>query len=334
VTVDVVSSAGLHYMFTWTGVRSGDQLLFPSDVRYVSAETPVDVELTIPALTGASSYDGHVECDYSGMHDLIGPGPQSFTMFCNPAAKAVQALIRGSTPQGDYFAASQVTSIVTSGPTTITMDAWQPAITNITTIHGDATAFEYAHANFRWGELAAAGIGSRYQSTGTPMATATMIGPTSLPNISGDERFMLVKPKSHAVALRRPYTAPSTTTELTLDTDFLPSVAATVDASLPRPVVSWVAERPITDIDVVIVQLTFDQFVGWSIASDGTSSMVTFPELPPDLLPTGPASLRALNIVVSGEFAGYDAVRPDPHAVWRSREFRVTSNGIPFSGTY
>jgi len=330
LTLVAASDMREQHTFTWTRVQPGDDLIFPSLIRHGVQDQLVHVQLTVPALAGASNNQLFIVCEHYGVANLgsVPVGPLSTDIYCETSAQSVIAWIEATTSQGVEYAVGDVTPIASSGATAISIGAWAAPATPTTTITG-ATDFQRADLGFSPG-LPPDPFGSEYLQMNPLDAGATTFEPQPLPApLPGDVEYRVTTTDTRALVIHRPYTAPPPSVDLSVDADFLPAISASLDAGLPRPRMSWNAARPVAGIDIAFVRTA-----SWIVATDGTSDSVLFPELPPDLVPTDTHPLYDVDLIESPELNGYDDVRADPLRAYFTHEHRITSAGWLNGGTF
>jgi hypothetical protein len=172
----------------------------------------------------------------------------------------------------------------------------------------------------------AAYSGAVYLGTGLPGNDPITFTPVPLPAAWGDDVTIKLSttgatPKQ-GLRLARHVAAPPATIEVTVATDFLPRIAASVTGAWPRPSVTWTASAAIADADLVTVVAG-----GWWIFAPATAGTVAFPALPAGMAPAGATTLTAVEVFQSSTVAGYDAARADVRAAYQASEHRTSSFG-------
>jgi hypothetical protein len=329
LTLVAQSDVREQHTVTWTGVKPGDDLIFPSLARDAD-ERLIQVQLTIPALPGVTSYDWSIVCeDGVGLDTGTAPaGPLSTSSRCRSGSQHVTAWIKATTADGTQYASGDVTPIASSGSTVIPIGAWTPAASPTTTITG-ALAFAHASLGVSPGVRLSPFISTALLNAVPQEGTATF-PPQPLPAaLAGEVDYSVYSTRVAALVIHRPYAASPPSADLAVGNDFLPAISATVDAELPRPQISWTSASALAGIDIALVRRGF-----WIVVTDGTSSSVRFPELPPDLVPTDNLALFDVDMIESPELDGYDGARRDPLHAYGTHEYRMTSAGWLYSGTF
>lgn len=337
VTASSVTDAPAQRIFTWTDVHPGDDLIFPSSLRHGLYSRHVTTSITFAALPGAiEGYNVMLQCDFGSITNaFIQPGTSSVAIDCTEDARDVVVHLMTRTSAGYYFAASPLTPIAAKGPTTLAVSDWAPARLTPSTIHGDLSAFQQVSVKFQPTPPASNGVlGLFAQFEDEPSSDPTVLPATALPDEPTHISVTLNTPYTKGRGIERLYASPPASLDVTLETDFLPNVDAMFHPDPHRPEVSWTADRPIDNADIVLAQLNINDRARWSIEVAGTASSVRFPELPADVLATAPGSLFGLSIVESSDIEGWDAIRENPNEVWNTPNYRVTSHGVFYAGTY
>jgi hypothetical protein len=125
----------------------------------------------------------------------------------------------------------------------------------------------------------------------------------------------------HNLGLSRAYTTPASYS-VSVATDFLPIVDATLDAGLPRPRVTFTASGTIPALDLADASVS-----GWVLLAPGQVGTLSYPDLPSDLLPSAASALDGACLWESPQIAGYGAVRLDPLSLWSATQTQLSCLG-------
>src|SRR5688572_22460891 len=285
VTMVVDDGDMYHGLFTWTEVQPGDQLLFPSlNPRGVTAKM-VDVEVTVPAVTGVTTYDVYVQCEHGGggLSDPAPAGVFTKTVECPSNATALAVMIEADNGNTSQYAVSAVTPIAASGKTTLTVGAYAPAALPTVTFRA-TVGFDRAYAGFVPGATADFHSVTLLSFAGNVTDPVTL-GPRAVP-ASWHHNIVAAIAQSaeptHALQISRQQAAPMPI-DVNVTTDLLPLLSAQLGDGLPRPSITWSTARAAT-ADAVYVNAG-----KWVMVTRAQPGTVRFPEVPAGMLPTGPA---------------------------------------------
>jgi hypothetical protein len=327
VSMIVDESAGGRHVMTWTEVQPGDTLVFPWARRDVTMKT-VEVAMTIPALLGASQYDVSLQCGHGAGLDVrrFAAGEFVQAVPCRSDAQNMTAMVSADNGGEVKFAVSAITPIEPSGPTTLALGAWLQAPLVTATVHG-ASAFDGVSATFvpfpATEEPSTSFVVFGAPSDGDPV----VLGPQAVPPtwtlevLVGLSSGSLSSWPPRLLQLGRVQTQPASI-DLAVATDFLPSIDAELAVGLPRPQVTWSLARP-ANADAVFINAE-----NWVMVTRAQPGTVRFPELPQNLLPTGPASLREVDVIDVAGITSFDQLRRDPLQAYARADQSLSSWGL------
>ena len=317
-------------IFTWTGVQPGDELYFPSILSRGITTKVVQVQLTVAALAGASSYDLQIMCEGGGSSTLsnVVPGTSVINVSCRSDAQAVTGRARATTASGRSFALGEIASISGSGPTTLQLASWSSATSTTTTITG-ASGYESV-------TVALMPIPSfAFEGTATLSSAAisdpVVVGPALLPSswmIKSTISLSTAGQPRHTASLAHTYVSTPGSIDISAPEAFLGQIVSSLKQGLPRPEVTWQPAASLGDGTIV-----FARIGDWSMIREGGSLTIRFPELPPDLLSTS-ANLESVEVVKSASITGFNDIRTDPIQVFLLPEHQTTVVGTPFAGVF
>ncbi len=327
VTLALDGGTDYRGLFTWTEVQPGDELRFPL-LEQRGASKTVEVVVVVPALADVSSFDVYVQCEHGGggLSTPTPAGPFTKQVECPASATAVAVMVEAEDATSTRYAVSAVTPIAASGATTLTLGAWMPAASPTVTVHGTA-GFDQAIAGF----VPGAEVG--YQSVqmasfANAVTDPLTIGPRHVP-ATWRNRTMVALSKStepgETLQLSRDQATPASL-DVATATDFLPRLSGQLVAPLPRPSITWSMSRDAT-ADAVSINAGH-----WVIVARPQPGTVRFPEVPAALLPTGPASVVAINLIESPTVADFAAHRTEPLRAYNAPDYTLSSIGDLLSG--
>ncbi len=237
-----------HGLFTWTEVQPGDELLFPSAVPRGVTQKMVDVEVTIPAVTGVTSYDVFVQCEHGGggLSDTAPAGVFTKAVECPSNATTLAVMIEAENGSSSQYAVSAVTPIAASGVTTLSVGAYAAAALPTVTFRGTA-GFDRAYAGFIPG--ATADFHSvTMLSFANSVTDPVTVGPRKVPATWRQSVLAIIGDSAvpqHTLQISRQQTTPGPL-DVNVMTDFLPLVSAQLRDGLPRPSIAWTTARAAT----------------------------------------------------------------------------------------
>jgi hypothetical protein len=312
-------------LLTWTGVSVGETLLFPSPVVRGATEQVVHVSLDVPVRTAAGSYDVELLCEGGGGMTMEGvpTGPLTADVSCLGSATKVTASVLAHGIMNS-FAVGDLAPI-TAGAATITLGAYAPAQSTSALIHGaqgfDSNVMGLVPApNAQYG----ATLYGEFGGAGEPVT----IGPHAVPATWAVKASVYLSSRETPTPTRfwSKYLAPAPATiDLQASSDFLPRIEASVSGSWPRPTVTWSFASTASDADIAAVRVDT-----WSIMGPGHPGTLQYPELPADLLPTGPVELKAVDVVDDDDVTGYAQAHLDPLQLLIDTDVKASSLGQAF----
>lgn len=312
-------------LFTWTEVQPGDELTFPWLVRGDLTKQTVQVELTISTAPTASTYEVFLQCEHGGggFGESAPAGAYTRALECPGTATSIAAYVITTSTTTPQIAVAPVTSIAASGPTTLTLGPWVTPASPTITIRG-AAGFDQKYAGFRPAAASEFGAITRFSFAGAEDPAVIPGGdlPPTWRNHLTVGVGMTADP-SPTLTVGRDQATPEPL-DLTLGTDFMPMLSAQLTAPLPRPTITWTAPGSPT-ADIVLANAG-----RWLMATRPQQTVMRFPEVPPSLLPAGPASVQAVMLIDGQTITGFDGVRKDPVLVYEERDFKATSLGDSF----
>ncbi|HEY5921689.1 MAG TPA: hypothetical protein VIV11_08460 [Kofleriaceae bacterium] len=328
VTMVLEDDEGYRGLYTWTEVQPGDRLLFPSLFERGITPKNVDVSVTIPALSGVTTFDVYLQCEHGGggLSDPSPAGTFTKSLECGSNATAVAAMVLAENGSTAQYAVSAVTPIAASGTTSVTLGAWMAAARPTVTLRGTA-GFDRGSMGLTPG--ATPDFHSvTMLSFADPLTDPATLGPRNVPpTFSTRMSVYLSTPEMprRSVQIGRRYATPMSL-DLMVTTDFLPLVSAQLTAPLPRPTITWSTARAAT-ADAVYLNAG-----GWLLVTRAEPGAVRFPELPSAYLPTKPAVVQTVVLMEAKNVAGFDALRRDPALPYLDPEHSASSLGDSING--
>jgi hypothetical protein len=319
VTMVIESDFTRSAAFTWTGVQPGDHLVFPTQLFRDQTGVPYAVEMTIPTVAGASSYQVVYACD-DGVVSLAettpAPGVFDDMAVCSAHATKLATTVIATQPSGAASYAIGNLTPLAAGTTAIALSAPGGEALPIT-IHGGLDG-DGAIAFAGW--IPARGYGgfdllanATFDATGT--ATTTIDVPATGPLVAS--AFVNTQAISRGIANRLFASLPAAI-EIQ-STELLPAIEPTFDMGGPSTVVTW----GVTAIDADIALINVGN---WGLAADANARIIQFPPLPAGTFQPD-TSGNGLLIVDQIDAVTYDDVRQDPAGVLAGPEYRMTRSG-------
>jgi hypothetical protein len=294
-----------------------------------AAEQVVHVSLDVPALAGANNYDVELLCEGGGgmTMDGVPTGPFTADLSCLGSATKVTASVRaqGTTTS---FAVGDLAPIA-AGAATIMLGAYAPAQMTTAVVHGepgfDSNVMGLVPApNAQYG----ATLYGEFGGAGDPVT----IGPHALPATWAVKASVYLSTQAmpqHTLFWSKYLATAPATIDLQASTDFLPRIDASVSGTWPRPTVTWSFASVAPDADIAAARVDT-----WSILGPGHPGTLTYPELPPDLLPTGPVQLKAIDVVDDTAVTGYAQAHLDPLQLLIDTDVKASSFGQAFGALF
>lgn len=282
-------------VLTFTAVQKGDHLVHTGRTQ---PGVERDVAITVPAQTGATSYQVIAVC--SGSHleftSTPNPGVVNMTPECTNGSVSIVA----TAMPGKQVSISTV-ALAATGTTSLTLPAFAAPAQSTLTGHTLGTYATGVYATFAKpsGNLLLLGTSSTVNISNGAASFAAPIA-------SGEGGYELVldgtgTPKQHALIARGTASIP-TTVDIS-GTDLLPPVTASIDADTRRPTITWA-----TTAQAAVA--LFEVHAGdasWNVVAPPVSADIKLPDLPTDLWPGGAPKLTGAGVLDSTAVTTYNA---------------------------